>query len=100
MIAQKLQWLDLLVRSRPTKRRSFQSPTSLLTFLTTNRLEGKDLKNLLKNFGITHDNDLNKSTYGATGPDLLSNFDGTKVPRIPVEVTSFSQTVARYFAQE
>jgi hypothetical protein len=65
-----------------------------------NRLEGKDLKNLLKNFGISHDNDLNKSTYGATGPDLLSTLNGTKVPRSPAEVTTFSQAVARYFAQE
>jgi hypothetical protein len=29
------------------------------------RLLGQDLKNLLKNFGITHDNDLNKKTLWA-----------------------------------
>jgi len=65
-----------------------------------NRLQGKDLKNVFKNFGISYDNDLNKATYGVNAADILSDVDGSKVPHVPVEVIVFSETVARYFPRE
>ncbi len=64
------------------------------------RLEGKDLKNLLKNFGLSFDNDLNKGTYGITATEMLADTDGTKIPHVPGEVTIFSETVARFCARE
>lgn len=64
------------------------------------RLQGQDLKNLLKNFGITHDNDLNKSIYGLKTHELLSDLDGSKLGQVPAEVIIFSETVARLFARD
>jgi lipid-binding SYLF domain-containing protein len=64
------------------------------------RLQSKDLKNLLKNFGISFDNDLNKATYGATAAEILSDANGNKVPHVPAEVTIFSEAVARFCARE
>lgn len=64
------------------------------------RLEGKDLKNVFKNFGFSFDNDLNKATYGVKAGAVLSDADGRKVSHVPAEVTVFSETVARYFARE
>ena len=64
------------------------------------RLQSVDLKNKLKTFGINFDNNLNKATYGATLAEILTDFDGKKVPRSPSEVTVFSDTVSRFFASE
>jgi lipid-binding SYLF domain-containing protein len=64
------------------------------------RLQSKDLKNLLKNVGISFDNDLNKSTYGAAAAEILSDTDGHKVSSVPAEVTLFSEAVARLCAAE
>lgn len=64
------------------------------------RLEGKDLKNLFKNFAIAFDNDLNKASYGVKAAGVLSDADGSKVPHVAAEVAVFSETVARYFARE
>jgi SH3 domain-containing YSC84-like protein 1 len=61
------------------------------------QLQGKDLKNLFKNFGISFDNDLNKACYGLKAADVLSDHEGSKVPNVPDELIVFSQTVARYF---
>lgn len=60
------------------------------------RLQSKDLKNLLKNFAISFDNDLNKSTYGATAADILTDAYGNKVQRTPGEVLIFSETVEKF----
>ena len=60
------------------------------------RLQSKDLKNLLKNFAISFDNDLNKSTYGAKAADVLSDSYGTRVQRTPEEVLVFSKTVEKF----
>jgi len=62
------------------------------------RLQSRDLKNLLKDFGITHDNNLNKKLYGLKTKDLLADIDGSKVGRVPAEVTTFPETLARLFA--
>jgi lipid-binding SYLF domain-containing protein len=64
------------------------------------RLQSKDLKNLLKNFGISFDNDLNRATYSATAAEILSDANGSKVPHVPTEVTVFSEAVARFCARE
>jgi predicted RNase H-like nuclease (RuvC/YqgF family) len=63
-------------------------------------LQSKDLKNLLKNFGISFDNDLNKATYGVTAAQIHSDADGNKVPRTPAEVTIFSDAVARFCVRQ
>jgi lipid-binding SYLF domain-containing protein len=64
------------------------------------RLQGQDLKNLLKNFGITHDNNLNKKLYGLKTQELLADIDGSKVGQVPAEVTTFSETLAKLFARD
>ena len=64
------------------------------------RLQSKDLKNLLKYFGISFDNDLNKATYGVTAAQILSDADGNKVPRPPTEVMIFSDAVARFCVRQ
>lgn len=63
------------------------------------RLLGRDLKNMLKNFGIKADNDLNKSVYGLSAYDLLSASNSSKIVQVTTEVNIFSQTVARFFAR-
>lgn len=63
-------------------------------------LQGQDLKNLLKNFGITHDNDLNKKLYGLKTHELLADIDGSKLGQVPAEVTIFSETLAKLFARD
>jgi len=60
------------------------------------RLQSKDLKNLLKNFAISFDNDLNKSTYGAKASDILSDMYGKKVQRTPGDVLIFSETLDKF----
>jgi len=64
------------------------------------RLQGKDLKNLLKDFAITHDNDLNTATYGVKATELLSGFDGRNTGQVPAESAVFSETIAGFFARE
>jgi lipid-binding SYLF domain-containing protein len=64
------------------------------------RLQSVDLKNRLKNVGISFDNKLNKATYGATLADILTDSDGKKVSRSPSEVTAFPDTVTRFFGSE
>jgi lipid-binding SYLF domain-containing protein len=64
------------------------------------RLQSKDLKNLLKYFGVSVDNDLNKDTYGAVAAEILTDVEGHKLARVPPEVTTFSETVARLCAPE
>jgi lipid-binding SYLF domain-containing protein len=64
------------------------------------RLQSKDLKNLLKNFGVSPDNDLNKATYGAVAAEILSEAEGSKLAHVPAEVSTFSETVARFCAPE
>lgn len=64
------------------------------------RLQSVDLKNRLKNVGISFDNNLNKATYGATLAEILTDSDGKKVFRSPSEVTVFSDTVMRFFVPE
>jgi lipid-binding SYLF domain-containing protein len=61
------------------------------------RLQGKDLKNLFKNFGFSFDNDLNQATYGVKARTLLSA-DRSGPSRIPPEVTVFPDAVTRLFA--
>jgi lipid-binding SYLF domain-containing protein len=63
-------------------------------------LAGKDLKNLLKDFVISFDNDLNKATYGLKAGGVLSDVDGAKVREVPAEMTVFPATVSRYFGRE
>ena len=63
------------------------------------RLSGRDLKNMLKNFGIRPDNDLNRSVYGLNAYDLLSASDNAKVGQTTGELNSFPQTIARYFVR-
>ena len=64
------------------------------------RLQSVDLKNRLKNVGISFDNNLNKATYGATLAEILTDSDGKKVSRSPSEVTVFPETVTRFFVPE
>lgn len=64
------------------------------------RLQSKDLKQLLKNVGITHDNDLNKNIYRLKAHELLSDLDGSKIGQVPAEITILSETVARIFARD
>jgi len=64
------------------------------------RLAGKDLKNLFKNFGFSFDNDLNRATYGVKAAAVLSDVDGSKVPRVSTEVMAFTEAVSRHFARE
>ena len=64
------------------------------------RLQSVDLKNMLKNVGISHDNNLNKATYGATLIEILTDPDGKKVSRSPSEVTVFPDAVSRFFVPE
>jgi len=64
------------------------------------RLQSVDLKNKLRNVGVSFDNKLNKATYGATLADILTDFDGKKVSRSPSEVALFSDAVARFFVAE
>ncbi len=64
------------------------------------QLQSKDLKNLLKNVGVSPDNDLNKATYGAVAAEILSEVDGSKLAHVPAEVSTFSETVARFCAPE
>jgi lipid-binding SYLF domain-containing protein len=64
------------------------------------RLQSVDLKNMLKNVGISFDNNLNKDTYGVTHAEILTDFDGKKVSRLPSEVTVFPDAVARFFVAE
>ena len=64
------------------------------------RLQSVDVKNMLKNVGISFDNNLNKATYGATLSEILSDVDGKKLPRSPSEVTVFPDTVTRFFLSE
>jgi len=64
------------------------------------RLQSKDLKNLLKNVAISFDNNLNKETYGVKAAEILSDAEGQKLARVPAEVKPFSDTVARLCAAE
>ena len=64
------------------------------------RLQSVDLKNKLRNVGVSFDNKMNKATYGATLADILTDFDGKKVSRSPSEVALFSDAVARFFVAE
>ena len=64
------------------------------------RLQSIDLKNRLKNVGISFDNKLNKATYGATLADVLTDTDGKKVSRSPAEVSMFPDAVTRFFGTE
>jgi lipid-binding SYLF domain-containing protein len=64
------------------------------------RLEGKELKNLFSNVGLSFDNDLNKATYGVKAAAVLADAEGKKVPRAQSEMNQFSETVGRYFARE
>jgi len=64
------------------------------------RLQGKDLKNLFKNFAIGFDNDLNKSCYNLKGANILSDPDGSKVSSGPTELVIFSDSVSRYFRRD
>jgi lipid-binding SYLF domain-containing protein len=64
------------------------------------RLQSVDLKNRLKNVGISFDNNLNKATYGATLAEILTDSDGKKVSRSPSEVTPFPDAVTRFFGSE
>jgi len=64
------------------------------------RLQNKDLKNLLKYFGVSVDNDLNKDTYGAVAAEILTDAEGHKLARVPPEVTTFSETVASLCAPD
>ena len=61
------------------------------------RLQSVDLKNMLKNVGISFDNKLNKATYGATLAEILTDSDGNRLSRTPSEVTVFPDTVMRFF---
>jgi hypothetical protein len=62
--------------------------------------QGQDLKNLLKNFGITHDNDLNKKLYGLTTHELLADLDGSNLGPVPPEITTFPETLAKLFPRD
>ncbi len=64
------------------------------------RLQGKDLKNVFKNFAFSFDNDLNKSTYGVKAGAVLAGPDATKLPKAPAEVMGFSETVGHYFLRD
>jgi lipid-binding SYLF domain-containing protein len=64
------------------------------------RLQGQDLKNLLKHVAITYDNDLNKKIYKLKVHELLSDLDGSKVGTVSAELTIFPQTVERLFARD
>src|SRR5215208_1066415 len=64
------------------------------------RLQSVDLKNKLKNVGINFDNNLNKSTFGVTLADILTDSDGKKVSRSPSEVAVFPDAVSRFFVPE
>ena len=64
------------------------------------RLQSKDLKNLLKYFTISFDNNLNKDTYGAVAAQILAATGDHKLARVPAEVTTFSETVARFCAPD
>jgi predicted RNase H-like nuclease (RuvC/YqgF family) len=64
------------------------------------RLQSVDLKNMLKNVGISFDNKLNKSTYGVTLAEILTDADGKKVSRSPAEVAVFTEAVSRLFVVE
>ena len=64
------------------------------------RLQSVDLKNMLRNVGISFDNKLNKATYGATLAEILTDSDGKKLSRMPSEVTVFPDTVTRFFVSE
>ena len=64
------------------------------------RLQSLDLKNLLQNMAISFDNDLNKATYGVNAADILADTDQQKVTAVPVEVTVFSEAVARLCAPQ
>ena len=59
-------------------------------------LQSKDLKNLLKNFGISFRQRLEtKRPTELPLPKILSDADGNKVLRAPAEVMIFSDAVAR-----
>jgi lipid-binding SYLF domain-containing protein len=60
------------------------------------RLVGQDLKNLLKNFALTPDNDMNKSAYRLKASELLSSAGIPATTQVPAEVNVFPQTLARY----
>lgn len=62
------------------------------------RLQGKDLKNVFKNLGLSFDNDLNKATYGVKANALLSA-NPSKASRIPAEVIVFPEAVGRIVAR-
>lgn len=64
------------------------------------RLQSKDLKNLLRYFAVSVDNNLNKDTYGAVAAEILTDAEGHKLARVPPEVTTFSESVARLCAPE
>src|SRR5829696_1300538 len=64
------------------------------------RLQSVDLKNRLKNVGISFDNKLNKATYGVTLAEILTDSDVKKASRSPSEVAVFPDTVTRFFVLE
>lgn len=64
------------------------------------RLQSVDLKNKLKNVGISFDNKTNKATYGVTLAEILTDADGKKVSRSPAEVAVFPEMVTRFFVAE
>lgn len=64
------------------------------------RLQGKDLKNIFKNFGFSYDNDLNKATYGVKAGAVLSNGTISKQYRVPADVMVFPEVVTRLFRPE
>ena len=64
------------------------------------RLQSVDLKNMLKNVGISFDNKLNKATYGVTLAEILTDAEGKKVSRSPAEVAMFPDAVTRFFVAE
>src|SRR5215207_6923359 len=61
------------------------------------RLQSVDLKNRLKNVGISFDNKLNKATYGVTLDVILTDSDGKKISRSPADGTVHSYSVTRFF---
>jgi len=61
------------------------------------RLQGKDLKNVFKQFDFSFDNDLNQATYGVKARALLAA-DKSGPSRIPSEVIVFPDAVTRLFA--
>jgi len=64
--------------------------------LTWSMSEGAFIGAALKGAVITEDGSMNKAVYGMNGKNVLANPGQVKMSELPIEITNFPKTVARY----